>query len=142
MNRTLSTTLRTTALVAAVTVAIALVFALVLLTIAQFFPDELGSGRIQWGDHSTPLAGAFSSGILGFLIACGAVTLAVLIGFAAIVFAILVTAIALGATAGVLALLAIVVGLPLILLVSLGWWIARRNKRHGAMVNAGSVTQG
>ncbi len=142
MNRTLSTALRTTALVTAVTVVVALVLALIILSVAQFFPDELGSGRIQWGDYSTPLAGAFSSGILGFLIACGAVTLAVLIGFAAIAFAIVVTALVLAATAGALTLSAIVVGLPLILLVALGWWLARRNKRHGAMINAGSVTHG
>ena len=142
MNRTLSTTLRTTASVTAVTVVIALVLALIILSVAQFFPDELGNGRIQWGDYSTPLAGAFSSGILGFLIACGAATLAVLIGFTAIIFAILITAVVLAATAGGLALSAIVVGLPLILLVALGWWLARRNKRHGAIGNTGSVTQG
>ena len=136
MNSSLPKPLRTVLIVTGVIVAIAATLAVAVLAIAQFFPDEIGSGRIQWGDHSTTLSGVFSGSLLDFMLACAAMTLAILIAFAAIVFALLVTALALTVTASVLLLAAVLVGLPLIVIAGIVCWVVRRNRRHSALLRA------
>lgn len=137
MNRTLPKPLHTTLLVLAVVVAIAAALALVILGVAQWLPDEISSGRIQWDDHSVALSNAFSGGIVDFMFALGLMTLAMLIAFAAMVFAATVTVIVLTVTAGALALVAGIIGLPFLLIVGIVWWVVRRNKRQVAMTNTG-----
>ena len=136
MTRSPIKPLRTVLVVTGVTVAIAAILAVAFLALAQFLPAEIGSGRIQWGHHSTTLSGAFSGDFLEFLFACAAVTLAILIAFAAIVFAVLVVTLALTFTASMLVLAAVLVGLPLIVIAGIVWWVVRRNRRHAALPGA------
>lgn len=139
MNRTSPKPLRTTLVVMAVVVAVAAALALALLTAAQWLPDEISSGRIQWDDHSIALSNAFSGGLVDFMFAFGLMTLAMLISFAAMVFAATVTVVVLTVTAGMLALVAGVIALPFLLIVGIAWWIVRRNRRNArqmAITNA------
>ena len=136
MNRSLPKPLCTVLIAIGVTVAIAATFAVAFLALAQFLPNEIGSGRIQWGDHSTTLSGVFSGSLLDFMLAWTVMTLGILIAFAAIVFAVLVTALALTVTASVLVLAAVLVGLPLIVIAGIVWWVVRRNRRHTALPGA------
>ncbi len=136
MNRTLPKPLRTMLTVIAVAVAISALLALVFLGVAQWLPDEISSGRIQWDDHSIALSNAFSAGGVDFMFALGLMTVAILITVAATIFAAALTLIVLTATAGALALVAGVISLPFLLIVGIVWWVVRRNKRQMAMVNA------
>lgn len=137
MNRTFPKPLRTTLIVIAVVVAISAALALAFLGVAQWLPDEISSGRIQWDDHSVVLSKVFSGSLLEFMFAFGLMTLAILITVAAMVFAAVVTVVVLTATAGVLALGACVIGLPFLLIVGIVWLVVRRNKRPVAMTNTG-----
>ncbi len=137
MNRTFPKPLRTTLIVIAVVVAISAALALAFLGVAQWLPDEISSGRIQWDDHSVVLSNVFSGSLLEFMFAFGLMTLAILITVAAMVFAAVVTVVVLTATAGVLALGACVIGLPFLLIVGIVWLVVRRNKRPVAMTNTG-----
>ena len=137
MNRTLPNPLRTTLIVIAGVAAIAAALALGFLGVAQWLPEGISSGRIQWDDHSVVLTNAFSGGIVDFILALGVTTLAVLIAFAAIVFAATVTVIVLTITAGALALVTAIICLPFLLILGIVWWVVRRNKRQVAMMNTG-----
>ena len=117
MNRTLQTVLITCSVV----IAIAAALALVGLAASQLWPAT-SSARIQWGEHSTALANVFDSGVLEFMVAWAAVTLAILIAVAATVFALSLSAILLGG-------IAVMMGLPLILIGLFAWWMVRRNRR-------------
>lgn len=130
MNSSLPKPLRVSLIGVGITIAVAAFVAIVLLGIAQFLPEEFSSGRIQWGDYSTPLTGVFTGGFVEFMIAFAAVTFAVLIAVLAVLFAMMVTAVALGITAGALLLSAIVVGLPLILVAAVTWRVVRRSSRQ------------
>ena len=117
MNRTLRT-----ALIASVAViAIAAALALALLAAAQLWP-EAGTARIQWGDHSTAVAGVFDSGWFEFAMAWAAITLAILLTVAAVLFAFTISAIALG-------IVALFMALPLIVIAAIVGWGVRRNRR-------------
>ena len=130
MNRTFPKPLRTTLTVIAVIVAISAALALTFLGVAQWLPDEISSGRIQWDDHSIALSNVFSGGLLEFLFAFSLMTLAILITVVAMIFAAAVTLVVLAATAGMLALLACVLGFPFLIIVGIVWWSIRRNKRQ------------
>ena len=118
MNRTLRTAL--IASVAAIAIAAAL--ALALLAAAQLWP-EAGTARIQWGDHSTAVAGVFDSGWFEFAMAWAAITLAILLTVAAVLFAFTISAIALG-------IVALFMALPLIVIGSIVWGVVRHNRRE------------
>ena len=133
MNRTFPKPLRITLTVMAVVLAISAALALAFLGIAQWLPDEISSGRIEWDDHSVALSNVFSGSLLEFLFAFGLMTLAILIAVAAIAFSLLVTVIVLAATAGLLTLGAGVIALPFLLMVGVVWWIVRRNRRHAVL---------
>lgn len=135
MNRTFPKPLRATLIGTAAIVAAAAALALAFLGVAQWLPEEISSGRIQWDDHSIALSNVFSGGLLEFLFAFSLMTLAILITAAAMVFAAAVTLVALTATAGVLALVACVIGFPFLIIVGIVWWSARRNKRQLTMTN-------
>ena len=117
MNRTPRTAL--IASVAAITIAAAL--ALAMLGAAQRWP-EAGTARIQWGDHSTAVAGVFDSGWFEFAMAWAAITLAILLTVAAVLFAFTISAIALGTGA-------LFMALPLIVIAAIVGWGVRRNRR-------------
>ena len=117
MNRTLRTAL--IASVAAIAIAAAL--ALALLAAAQLWP-EAGSARIQWGDHSTAVAGVFDGGWFEFAMVWTAITLAILLTVAAVLFAFTISAIALG-------IFALFMALPLIVIAAIIWWGGRRSRR-------------
>lgn len=117
MNRTPRTAL--IASVAAITIAAAL--ALAMLGAAQRWP-EAGTARIQWGDHSTAVAGVFDSGWFEFAMAWAAITLAILLTVAAVLFAFTISAIALG-------IVALFMALPLIVIAAIVGWGVRRNRR-------------
>ena len=138
MNRALPKPLRTTLIALAVVVAISAAVALAFLGIAQFLPEELGNGRIQWDDHSIALSSAFSGGSTDFMFAFSLATLAVLITIAATIFGVAVAVIALTIVAGVLALVACVIGLPFLLIAGAVWLVIRRNKRQVAMATPGA----
>lgn len=127
MNTTVRSTLRITLRVAIVTVVIAALIALGLLVAAQFWP-EASNARIQWGDHSTRLNGVFSDGIFAGLLAWGLMTMAILLGVLITLFALTVTAVALGAAGLALAL-------PLIIIVAIVWFVARRSQRTASNGN-------
>jgi len=131
MNSALRGTLRTTVWVTAVTVGIAALIALAILIAAQFWP-EASDARIQWNDHSTQLNGIFSSGLIEMLFAWALMTMAILMGVAITLFALAVTAMALGATGLILAL-------PLIAIVAIVWFVARRSHRAHS---GGNLSQG
>ena len=138
MNRTLPKPLRTMLVVLAVVVAISAALALVFLGVAQWLPDEVNSGRIQWDDHSVALSNVFSGSFVEFMFAFGLMTLAILVTVAALVFSAAVTVVVLTFTACVLALVACVIGLPFLLIVGIVWWVVRRNKRHAAVTTIGT----
>lgn len=121
MNRTLRNHFRTALITCFVVVAIAAALALVGLATSQLWP-EAGSARIQWGEHSTALVNVFDSGVLEFMFAWAAITLAILIAVAATLFALTLTALLLGG-------IAVMMGLPLILIGLAVWWTLRRNRR-------------
>lgn len=127
MNSTVRSTLRITLRVAIVTVVVAALIALGLLIAAQFWP-EASNARIQWGDHSTQLNDAFSNGIFTGLLAWGLMTMGILLGILITLFALTVTAVALGATGVALAL-------PLIIIVAIVWFFVRRSQRISASGN-------
>lgn len=114
-------TRRTTLIASFVVIAIAAALALALLAAAQLWP-EAGTARIQWGDHSTAVAGVFDSGWFEFALAWSAITLAILISVAAVVFALSISAIALGTVA-------LFMALPLIVIAAIVWCLVRRNRR-------------
>ena len=138
MNRTFPKPLRTTLIVIAVIIAISAALALVFLGVVQWLPDEIRRGRIQWDDHSVVLSNVFSGSLLEFMFAFGLMTLAILITVAVLVFAAVVTVGVLTATAGVLGLVACVIGFPFLLIVGIVWLVVRRNKRQVAMPNVGA----
>ncbi len=117
MNRTL----RSTLIASIVVIAIAAALSLALLAAAQLWPAA-SSARIQWGDHSTALAGVFDAGWFEFALAWAAITLAILISVVAILFAFTISAIALGTVA-------LFMALPLILIGLVVWWAVRHNRR-------------
>ncbi len=135
MNRTLPQALRITLIVSVVVVAISAALALAFLGVAQWLPDEISSGRIQWDDHTVVLSNAFSGGMINFMVAFALMTLAMLITIAAVVFSVVVTAISLAAAVAALLLAACVVGFPLLLIGGIVWLVVRRNKRHMTTVN-------
>ena len=117
MNRKLRTALITSLVVIAIAAALSLAF----LAAAQWWPGA-DSAHIRWGDHSTAISGVFESGVFDFMIAWGAITLAILISIAAILFAFTISAIALGTVA-------LFMALPMILIAACVWWVVRRNRR-------------
>jgi hypothetical protein len=121
MNIAVRTTLRMAFRIAVATLAVAAIAALCVLIAAQFWP-EASNARIQWGEHSTHLNGVFSDGIFTGLLVWGLMTIAILLGVLITLFALTVTAVALGATGLALAL-------PLIIIVAIVWFIARRSQR-------------
>ena len=133
MDRTLPKPIRTTLVALAVVVAISATVALAFLGVAQFLPEELGNGRIQWNDHSIALSSAFSGGLTDFMFAFGLATLAVLITIAATIFGVAIAVMTLTMIAGVLALVACVIGLPFMLIAGMVWLVVRRNKRQVTM---------
>ena len=137
MNRTLPKPLRTTFILIAVLVAISAAVALAFLGVAQWLPEELGNGHIQWDDHSIALSNAFSGGLLDFMFAFGLATLAVLITLAATIFGVFVAVVSLtlmsGVVVAVLGMVAAVLGFPFLLVAGIVWWVARRNKRKVTM---------
>ena len=135
MNRTLPQALRTTLIVTAVVVAISAALALAILGIAQWLPDEISSGRVQWGDHTVVLSNAFSGGVTNFMIAFALMTLAILITIAAVIFSVVVTVISLAAAVAALLLAACIVGFPFLLIGGIVWLVVRRNKRHMTAAN-------
>ena len=110
----MNTPLRTTLIVSLVVIAIAAALSLALLGAAQLWP-EAGTARIQWGDHSTAVAGVFDSGWFEFAMAWAAITLAILLTVAAVLFAFTISAIALGTVA-------LFMALPLIMIAAIVWW--------------------
>ena len=118
MNRKLRATLIT----ALVVISIAAAIALAVLAAGQFWPDA-STARIQWGNHSTPLATVFDSGPFEFAIAWAAITLAILIAVVAMLFAFTISAITLGTVA-------VFMAIPLILIGLLVGWIVHRNRRN------------
>lgn len=121
MNTTLRSALRMILRVTVAAVAIAALIALAVMVAAQFWP-EASNATIRWDDHATQLTGVFSSGIIEFLFAWLLMTMAILMGIAIMMFAFAVTALALGATGFLLAM-------PLIAIVAVVWFIARRSHR-------------
>lgn len=114
-------TLRSTLIVSIVGIAIAAALSLALLAVAQLWPHA-STTRIQWGDHSTALSGVFDSGAFDFMIAWAAITWAILISVAAIIFVFTIAAIALGTVA-------LFMALPMMLIGACVWWAVRRNRR-------------
>ena len=135
MNRTLAQALRITLIVSVVVVAISAALALAFLGVAQWLPNEISSGRIQWDDHTVVLSNAFSGGMINIMVAFALMTLAMLITVAAVVFSVVVTAISLAAAVAALLLAACVVGFPFLLIGGIVWLVVRRNKRHMTTVN-------
>lgn len=117
MNRTL----RRTLISGLVMIAIAAALSLALLAAAQVWPDA-STARIQFGDQSTALVGVFDSGWFQFAVAWAAITLAILISVVAILFAFIISAIALGTVA-------LFMALPLILIGLIVWWVVRHTRR-------------
>ena len=117
MNRKFRTALITTFVV----IAIAAALSLALLAASQWLPAA-NSAHIRWGDHATALSGVFDSGVFEFMIAWAAVTLAILISVAAILFAFTISAIVLGTVA-------LFMALPIIVIAACVWWGVRRNRR-------------
>ena len=131
MNSTLRNILRATLRVTVVAVASAALIALAILIAAQFWP-EASNAHIRWGDHSTQLNGVFSDGVFAGLFAWGLMTMGILLGVLITLFALTVTAVALGATGLALAL-------PLIVIVAIVWFVARRSNRPS---NNGNLSHG
>lgn len=117
MNRNLRTALIASFAVIAIAAALALAF----LAAAQWWPGA-SSAHIQWGDHSTAISGVFDSGLLKFIAAWAAITLAILISVAAILFAFAISAIALGT-------IALFMALPMLVIAACVWWLVRRSRR-------------
>ena len=119
MNRKFRTALITSFVV----IAIAAALSLALLAASQWLPAA-NSAHIRWGDHTTALSGVFDSGVgvFEFMIAWAAVTLAILISVAAILFAFTISAIALGTVA-------LFMALPMIVIAACVWWAVHRNRR-------------
>ena len=117
----MNTPLRTTLIVSLVVIAIAAALSLALLAAAQLWP-EAGTARIQWGGHSTAVAGVFESGLFEFAMAWAAITLAILLTVAAVLFAFTISAIALG-------IVALFMALPFIGIAAIVGWGVRRNRR-------------
>ena len=135
MNRTLPQALRTSLIVTAVVVAISAALALAFLGVAQWLPDEISSGRVQWDDHTVALSNAFSGGVANFMIAFALMTLAILITIAAVIFSVVVTVISLAAAVAALLFAACIVGFPFLLIGGIVWLVVRRNKRHMTAAN-------
>ncbi len=121
MNRKLRTVLFASLMVVAISAALSLAF----LAAAQWWPAA-SSAHIQWGDHSTQISGVFESGIFEFLIAWAAITLAILISLAAVLFAFTISAIALGTVA-------LFMGLPMMAIAACVWLVIRRNRRNPSL---------
>ncbi len=124
MNRKLRTALITSLVVIAIAAALSLAF----LAAAQWWPAA-HTAHIRWGDHSTAISGVFESGAFDFMVAWAAITLAILISVAAVLFAFTISAIALGTVA-------LFMALPMIVIATCVWWAVRRSRRrqspHGA----------
>jgi hypothetical protein len=133
MNVTAKKVLRKTLFAALIAIFIAALLALIFLAVGQIWP-EAGLVRIQWGEHATTLSTVFSSGVLEFFLAWGAVTLGILIAVIGIAFAALVTLLALGFTAFALIFSAAVVGFPLIVVALIVWFALRNNRHHDQAV--------
>ncbi len=142
MNRTLTKSLRTTLTVIAVLVAISAAVALAFLGLMQWLPDEIGSGRIQWDDHSIALSNVFSGGLPDFFFAFGLATLAVLITIAATIFGVVVAVVLITLMSGIvvaaLGLVAVVLGFPFLLVGGIMWWVVHRNKRPASIASRGA----
>ena len=121
MNRKLRTALIASFVIVAIAAALSLAF----LAAAQWWPAA-SNAHIRWGGHSAPLSGVFESGAFQFMVAWAAITLAILITVAALLFAFTISAIALGTVALFLAL-------PLIVIAACIWWAVRRNRRHALL---------
>lgn len=117
MNRKLRNSLIASLVVVAIAAALSLAF----LATAQWWPGA-NSAHIRWGDHSTALSGVFDSGLLTFIAAWAAITLAILISVAAVLFAFTISAIALGTVAMFMAL-------PMLVIAAGVWWVVRRSVR-------------
>ena len=104
-----------------VVIAIAAALSLALLAASQWLPTA-NNAHIRWGDHATALSGVFDNGVFEFMITWAAVTLAILISVAAILFAFTISAVALGTVA-------LFMALPMIVIAACVWWGVRRNRR-------------
>ena len=135
MNRTFAIFLRRLLIVTLATVAISALLALIFLAVVPWLPDAVGNGRIQWDDHSIALSNVFSGGVVNAMFAFGAMTLAILVTIAAVIFSVLITVISLAAAVAALLLAAAIVGFPILLIGGIVWLVVRRNKRHTATVN-------
>ena len=101
--------------------ALAAVLALGALAVAQLWPSAHGA-RVQFGNNAIELNNIFSAGTIEFGIAWAAVTLAIIVGVLATLFALAVTSIALG-------IAATLTGLPLILVGLIVWFVLRSVRR-------------
>ena len=117
MNRKL----RTAFIASFAVLAVAATLSLAFLAASQWWPGAT-SAHIRWGDHSTAISGVFDSGLLKFMAAWAAITLAILISVAAVLFAFTLSAIALGTVA-------LFMALPMLVMAACIWWIVRRNSR-------------
>ncbi|MEO7253443.1 MAG: hypothetical protein ABIZ64_04280 [Casimicrobium sp.] len=124
MNRKVRTALITSLVVIAISAALSLVF----LVAAQWWPAA-SNAHIRWGDHSTQITGVFESGVFEFLIAWAAITLAILISVAAILFAFTITAIALGTVA-------LFMALPMMVIAACVWLVVRHSRRNQSLHSA------
>ena len=129
MNRKLRAALFASLIVVAISAVLSFAF----LAAAQWWPAA-SSAHIRWGDHSTQITGVFESGVLEVLIAWAAVTVAILISVAAILFAFTVTAIALGTVA-------IFMALPLIVITACVWLVVRQSRRKQSLHRATTSPQ-
>ena len=117
MNRKLRNSLIASLVVVAIAAALSLAF----LATAQSWPGA-NSAHIRWGNDSTALSGVFDSGLLTFIAAWAAITLAILISVAAVLFAFTISAIALGTVA-------LFMALPMLVIAAGVWWVVRRSVR-------------
>ena len=124
MNRKLRAALFASLIVVAISAVLSFAF----LAAAQWWPAA-SSAHIQWGDHSTQITGVFESGVFEFLIAWAAVTLAILISVAAILFAFTITATALGTVA-------LFMALPMMVIAACVWLVVRHSRRNQSLHSA------
>ena len=114
--------------------------ALAFLITAQFW-SAASEAQIHWYGHSTQINGIFSQGIGEILVAWGLMTLAGLIVIAAVTFALVISVLAMVFTGIVLGATALMLGLPLIVIAAIVWFVVRQSSRTSRPQNSTAATQ-
>lgn len=114
--------------------------ALAFLITAQFW-SAASEAQIHWYGHSTQINGIFSQGIGEILLAWALMTLAGLIVIAAVIFALAISVLAMVFTGVVLGATALMLGLPLIVIAAIVWFVVRQSSRTSRPHNTPAATQ-